>query len=95
MLVALALYGRLALTRRLPGAWLMVGGIVLTIVAAVVQATQLVSFTLIWPFDHNGVFHLIQIVALPVLAVGLRAGLFPRDTAAPLRSSSSQAGGRM
>jgi hypothetical protein len=73
MIAALVLYTRLALTRRLPGAWLIVLGIALTIVAAVVQATQVVQFTLVWPFDHNGAFHLIQIAALPLLAAGLRA----------------------
>jgi hypothetical protein len=85
MVTALILYGRLALGRQLPGAWLLVLGIVLTIVAAVIQATQLVRFTLVWPFDHNGAFHLIQIIALPILAAGLRAGLFSQKAAAPLR----------
>jgi hypothetical protein len=77
MITALVLYTRLALARRLPGAWLLVLGIALTIVAAVVQATGAVRLTLVWPLDHNGVFHLIQIAALPVLLAGLRAGLFP------------------
>jgi hypothetical protein len=27
------------------------------------------------PLDHNGVFHLVQIVAVVVLTVGLRRGL--------------------
>lgn len=87
MLMALALYGRLALTGRLPGAWLMVLGIVLTILAAVIQAIPAVRITLVWPFDHNGVFHLIQIIALPVLVTGLRAGLFPRSVRLHLASS--------
>ncbi|NTW03111.1 MAG: hypothetical protein HGA19_17830 [Oscillochloris sp.] len=78
MLTALILYGRLALSRQLPGAWMLVLGIMLTIVAAVIQATKLVRFTLVWPFDHNGVFHLIQILALPILVAGLRIGLFPQ-----------------
>jgi hypothetical protein len=90
MVSALILYGRLALGRQLPGAWLLVLGIVLTIVAAVIQATQLVRFTLVWPFDHNGAFHLIQIIALPVLAAGLRAGRFAQQVVGPLRQARTR-----
>jgi len=44
-------------------------------VAAAIQATQAASFTFIWPFDHNGVFHLVQMVALVVLCAGLQSSL--------------------
>ncbi|MBX3705824.1 MAG: hypothetical protein KF911_04245 [Pseudomonadales bacterium] len=51
-------------------AW-VVAGLVITAVAAVVQATGSISFTLVWPFDHNGVFHLVQIPGLIAAAHGL------------------------
>lgn len=76
MLVALALYVSLGRRRRGEG-WvrLMVAGIALTIVAAAIQATEGVRVTLIWPFDHNGVFHLIQMAALIVLVAGVTRSL--------------------
>jgi hypothetical protein len=46
-------------------------GIALMIIGIAIQATKAASFTLIWPFDHNGVFHLIQATALPILVWGI------------------------
>jgi hypothetical protein len=74
MLTALAMYGALASTRRVAGAGLVAVGIALTIVAGAVQASHL-SVHLIVPFDHNGLFHLVQLVATTILVVGLRRGL--------------------
>jgi hypothetical protein len=74
MLFALVAYGRLATTGQVAGAWLMVGGVLLTMIAAGVQAGRVGSFTLIWPFDHNGLYHLLQTVAVVILLAGLRAG---------------------
>ncbi len=75
LLYALAVYGSMALGRRLPGAEWMAAGVLLMIVAAVVQATRWLAFELIWPFDHNGVFHLIQMAGLGTLTRGLAKGL--------------------
>jgi hypothetical protein len=74
LLFALAVYGRLALGGQLSGAQLMAAGILISIIAAAVQASPL-SLRLIWEFDHNGLFHLIQLMGLPVIAAGLRAAL--------------------
>lgn len=71
MVAALAMYVFLSSTRRLAGAGTIAVGIGLSIVAAAVQATAS-SARLIVPFDHNGLFHLVQIVATAVLANGLR-----------------------
>jgi hypothetical protein len=49
-------------------------GIGLSIVAAAVQASAL-SVRLIVPFDHNGLFHLVQLTGIAALANGLRRGL--------------------
>jgi hypothetical protein len=72
MLFALAVYLWLAVRRAVPWARWMLAGILVTIVAAAVQATRAVSLTVVWPFDYNGVFHLIQLVGVVVLVLGLR-----------------------
>ncbi|GAB6043775.1 DUF6962 family protein [Endothiovibrio diazotrophicus] len=74
MLASLGAYLAVAWRGNLPGAWWMVAGLALTIAAAGVQASPL-ALTLIWPFDHNGLFHLVQMVGLGALVVGLRQGL--------------------
>lgn len=73
MLLALAIYVRVA-TRGERWAWWTAAGIALTLVAAAVQATSL-RLTLVVPFDHNGLFHLIQMAATVLIAAGVRAGL--------------------
>lgn len=58
---------------KIPARWtfLMTGGIALSIIAAVIQATGSIGFTLIWEFDHNGVFHLVQMPGIVLLAAGV------------------------
>jgi hypothetical protein len=73
MLATLAMYVFLSITGRLAGAGMMTVGIGLSIVAAAVQASPL-SVRLIVPFDHNGLFHLVQLTATVALANGLRRG---------------------
>jgi len=75
MALALVLYVRLALGRRLAGAGLVALGIVLNIAAAAIQASGAVELTVGVPFDHNGVFHLVQMPALAVLTLGLVRGM--------------------
>ena len=70
MLVALAVYVRLALREKHRWAWLMLGGVGLNVVAAAVQQSP-ARMRLMWTFDHNGLFHLIQAVAVMVLLAGL------------------------
>lgn len=69
---ALLGYGWLARRGR-PGAGWLCAGVALTIVAAGIQATKLISFTLVFAFDHNGVYHLVQLPALWLLYRGARA----------------------
>jgi hypothetical protein len=54
-----------------PGAEFMAGGILLSILAAGVQARKSISFTLIWKFDHNGAYHIVQTIGLLLLIAGL------------------------
>jgi uncharacterized membrane protein YhaH (DUF805 family) len=75
MLVALALYVRLAIATSRRWAWLMVLGIALNIAAAGIQASGTVRLNLGVPLDHNGVFHLVQMVAIVVLVAGVGKSL--------------------
>lgn len=72
-LVALAIYGMLA-ARGTPGAAAVTAGLVLSLLAALVQMSSL-SLRLWVRFDHNGLFHLVQIVAVIVMSIGIRKGL--------------------
>ena len=72
MVFALGVFAWLAWRQTLAGAAWIAAAIALNIVAAIVQATGSVQFTLIWSFDHNGAFHLVQIAAMAFLVHGLR-----------------------
>jgi len=74
MASALAIYAFLAATQRLKGAGVMATAILLNLAAAGVQATHL-SFQLFVPFDHNGMFHLVQMSAIAALGLGLRMSM--------------------
>lgn len=80
MLAALALYTRLAVRTGKGWAWLMVLGIALNIAAAAIQAGGSVRLQLLVPFDHNGVFHLVQMVAIVVLVAGVGSSLTDADS---------------
>jgi hypothetical protein len=75
MVFALGGYVLLFRRGRLPGAGWMAAGILVTIVAAGVQAGGRTSFTFIWPFDHNGAYHLIQMAAMPLFLAGLQKSM--------------------
>ncbi len=75
MLFSLVVYIILGFRNQIRGAWFMALGILITIIAAAIQASESISFTSIWKFDHNGIFHIIQIIGLLVLYWGLRADL--------------------
>jgi hypothetical protein len=77
MLFALGVYAHLAQGGRLLGAQQMAAGILLSILAAAVQSSSLELTILGVPLDHNGLFHIVQIAGLPLLAAGLRATLGP------------------
>lgn len=82
MLFALGVYSiRLVRGHSAGTGWMFVG-VVLTIIAAGFQSLHSVVLMLIWPFNHNGLFHLIQILALFCLLRGLNSGFrhSPRDS---------------
>lgn len=79
MLSALVLYLDAAIRPRVPGAALMAVGVTLNLLAAAVQQSS-VSLDLAGiPLDHNGVFHLVQMVAVVVLTAGVLRGLNPEE----------------
>lgn len=70
LLAALAIYLRLA-GRRRPGAALVATALAISLAAGVVQAGGSLSLRLVWEFDHNGLYHLIQLGGLALLLAGL------------------------
>ncbi len=74
MAFAALAYAGLAVRGRRADFGLVAGGMALSVVAAIVQTQPCVSLMLIWPFDQNGVYHLIQMPGLVLLAAGLSGG---------------------
>ena len=71
LVFALGAYMFMAIHKDLPGALLMATGIFVSIIAAGIQANKSVFLTFIWRFDHNGIYHLMQVVGLMLLLMGL------------------------
>ncbi len=74
MLFAFVSYVYIAIRSGKSDAIWLAAGILLSIIAAVFQAVKSVSFTLIWTFDHNGIFHLVQMAGLVCLFKGIIEG---------------------
>lgn len=72
MLSAFAIYAVLAARRQLPGAGVVAAGVLLSLLAAGVQASTL-SVDVGVPLDHNGLFHVVQAIAVVVLLAGIGA----------------------
>ena len=58
-----------------PGAGFMASGVLLSIVAAGLQTRKSIVLTLIWKFDHNGIYHIVQTIGMLFLIAGLRISL--------------------
>ena len=70
LLFALAVYGALARLGR-PGAATVAGALTVSLAAGAIQATDSLTARLGWEFDHNGLYHLVQIVGVVLLVRGL------------------------
>lgn len=81
MLFAFVVYSILATRKKLKGAAWMAGGILVTIIAAAIQAIETIKVTFIWEFDHNGVFHIVQMIGLLILLKGLQTEFHSRSKA--------------
>jgi hypothetical protein len=75
LIFALGAYVFLSLQGEFEWAWLMAAGILVSIIAAVIQTKKSISLKLIWQFDHNGIYHLVQTVGLIMLLIGLRCSV--------------------
>lgn len=71
MIIALVSYIILMTKKTLSGASFMALGIFISIIAAIVQSIPALRLSLIWEFDHNGLFHIIQIPGLFFLFSGI------------------------
>ncbi|MBI3796960.1 MAG: hypothetical protein HY268_08335 [Deltaproteobacteria bacterium] len=75
LLFALSVYLWLAINGKLLGAKFITLGIFISIIAAILQSIETISIKFIWEFDHNGIYHILQIVGLLCLVAGLRQSL--------------------
>lgn len=58
--------------RGMAGAGWIAAGLAVSVVAGAVQAADSLVLRLVWTFDHNGVYHLVQGAGLLLLIAGLR-----------------------
>jgi uncharacterized membrane protein YccC len=71
LLIAFVFYIWMAASGTVKGAEWMAAGIAVSLVAAAIQPIKRLRFALLWEFDRNGLFHLVQGVGLVLLGVGL------------------------
>jgi len=71
ILFSLGVHARLA-RNGWDGAGWVAAGLALSLAAGAAQAVDTISLRLVWTFDHNGVYHLLQGAGLAVLLIGLR-----------------------
>ncbi len=72
--VVLGVYASLAGRALVDGTSSIVVGLVLSLVAAAVQMSRL-RLHVVVKLDHNGLFHLVQTLAVGFIGIGARAGL--------------------
>jgi hypothetical protein len=72
---ALFIYLYLGFRDRAKACFLMVAGIAVSLMAAVIQAAGSMRITVIWKFNHNGIFHLVQIAGIIIIYCSLRISL--------------------
>jgi hypothetical protein len=70
LVFALAVYGALGVRGR-AGAGTVAAAMALSLAAGVIQAMSSLSVRLGWEFDHNGLYHIVQMVGVVVLIRGL------------------------
>ncbi len=72
LIFALGAYIYLSILGALSGAEFIAAGILISMIAAAIQAKKSIALTLVWKFNHNGIYHILQIVGLLFLLIGLR-----------------------
>jgi hypothetical protein len=71
---ALCAYAWMAARGTLEGAGWMAAGVAASLLAAGFQAARSVRVRLVWEFDHNGIFHLVQALGVLLFGAGLCRG---------------------
>ncbi len=74
LVLALGVYAWSAVRGAPAGAGWMAAGVGASMIAAAAQVTRSLQVRLIWTFDHNGIFHLIQVSGVIFFCVGLSRG---------------------
>jgi hypothetical protein len=72
---ALGAYIYLSIQGALRGAEFLSAGILVSMIAAAIQANKSIALTLVWKFDHNGIYHIVQAAGLILLLIGLRCSV--------------------
>ena len=72
LIFSLGVYLRLATGPARAGAAPMAAAMAVSLAAGVVQASGVGPVRIVWDFDHNGVFHLVQFIGVALLLTGLR-----------------------
>jgi len=76
IIFALVIYSYLGFREQLRGSLYIALALLLSLAALGIQTTR-ISLKIYFPFDHNGIFHLLQLVALALLGYGVRLGMKP------------------
>ena len=87
ILFALGVHARLAREGWTGAGW-VAAGLAISLGAGAVQAVDTISLRLVWTFDHNGVYHLLQGAGLAVLLTGLRRMLAAGRAADPRKHNA-------
>jgi hypothetical protein len=74
MIFMVGAYGGLAMKGKVKGAWHLTAGFVISLIAGAIQAKRGILVTLIWTFDHNGIYHILLTAGLAIIIAGLRKG---------------------
>lgn len=64
LLYVMRIYWRLSKSGHAAARWMLMG-LAITFVAGITQAFPALHFILVWSFDRRGIFHLLQLIALP------------------------------
>jgi len=71
MLLSLILYSMCFWQRRAAGSAFLAAGVLVGILAAVIDTQKTLHMTLIWEFNNHGLFHLVQMISLLLLTIGI------------------------
>jgi hypothetical protein len=83
MLFSLLAYWYLLIKRKFRGSAYMVLGILISIMASIIQSVESIVVNFIWIFDNNGLFHFFQIPGLFLLFYGLVIEFHSRPSVTP------------